>query len=152
MARIQDSEILDPQTSDRRIRDLRILDPADRARPQRWGVSSSVLCTIFRVTSRLERWCLDHPLTPPHRRGRARLARIQDPEISILRSEAVRKSDSEKNGHFGVPRPRTVGGLRRRPMQHLPPRFATRKMVHSTLDESPASRRTRPQKMAKKRS
>ena len=30
-------------------------------------------------------------------------------------------------------------------MQHLLPRFATRKMVHSTLDETPASLRTRSQ-------
>ena len=31
------------------------------------GVSEGVLCTIFRVTSRLERWCIARLIRPPHR-------------------------------------------------------------------------------------
>ena len=49
---------------------------------------------------------------------------------------------------FGVPRARSVGGLRRRPMHHLSSRVVARTMVHSTLDETPASLRTRTPKMA----
>ena len=49
---------------------------------------------------------------------------------------------------FGVPRARSVGGLRRRPMHHLSSRVVTSKMVHRTLDETPASSRTRTLKMA----
>ena len=49
---------------------------------------------------------------------------------------------------FGVPRARSVGGLRRRPMHHLSSHVATRKMVHSTVDKTPASLRTRTLKMA----
>ena len=98
------------------------------------------------------------------------MARIQNPEISdpqllrcsdrrlslrsrILRSSdrrLCRKSDLVENGHFGVPRARREGGLRRGPVQHLPPRFATRKMVHSTLDKTPAPLRTRTSKIAEK--
>ena len=37
-------------------------------------------------------------------------------------------------------------------MQHLSSHVATRKMVHSTLDKTPASRRTGPRKTAEKRS
>ena len=49
---------------------------------------------------------------------------------------------------FGVPRARSVGGLRRRPMHHLSSRVVARTMVHRTLDETPASSRTRTLKMA----
>ena len=31
------------------------------------GESGGDLCTIFRVATLLERWCLDDLLTPPHR-------------------------------------------------------------------------------------
>ena len=64
----------------------------------------------------------------------------------------VTRFDLAENGHFGVPRARSVGGLRRCPMQHLSSHVATRKMVHSTLDKTPASRRTGPRKTAEKRS
>ena len=49
---------------------------------------------------------------------------------------------------FGVPGARECGGVRNHPMHHLSSHVATQKMVHSTLDKTPASSRTRTPKMA----
>ena len=50
------------KTKELALRDLRIELVLSDA-----GVSSTVLCTIFRVTSRLERWCIARMMKPPHR-------------------------------------------------------------------------------------
>ena len=49
---------------------------------------------------------------------------------------------------FGVPGARECGGVRKCPWHHLSSRDVTRKMMHSTLDKTPASLRTRTLKMA----
>ena len=77
-----------------------------------------------------------------------------------LRTRTLKMAEKRSKGiplraffcHFSGSRSPRCGGLMKCPMHHLSSHVATRKMVHRTPSETPASLRTRTLKMAKKRS